>query len=80
MHLLHGRRRSVALLVFLLLPLPALAQELIERYGGVKWTIKSGRVYDAEALLSDVRLMVHQDKERLGIPPGPMRWVDQEQP
>lgn len=46
----------------------------VERFGGVKWTIKDGRVYDAEALLEDVRNVVQQTKTELGIPPGPMQW------
>ncbi len=48
----------------------------VERYGGVKWTIKDGVLYDAEALLEDVRTMVREEKDRLGIPPGPMPWED----
>jgi hypothetical protein len=52
----------------------------VERYGGVRWTIKAGVVYDAQALLEDVRMMVREAKEREGIPPGPMPWVTGERP
>ncbi|MFS0736076.1 amidohydrolase family protein [Sphingomonas sp. 1P06PA] len=34
----------------------------LERVGGVKWTIKDGVVYDAQALLADVRRMVAEQK------------------
>ncbi len=44
----------------------------VERVGGVKYTIKDGIVYDAPQLLADVRAMVKAEKDRLGIPPGPM--------
>jgi hypothetical protein len=44
----------------------------VERVGGVLYTIKDGIVYDARELLRDVREMVKAEKERLGIPPGPM--------
>ena len=44
----------------------------VERVGGIVYTIKDGIVYDAKELLRDVREMVKADKERLGIPPGPM--------
>ena len=50
----------------------------VERHGGVKWTIKDGRVYDAEALLDDVRSMVAEDKAKRGIPAGPLPWSDPE--
>jgi imidazolonepropionase-like amidohydrolase len=43
-----------------------------ERVGGVVYTIKDGIVYDAKELLREVRGMVQADKDRLGIPPGPM--------
>ncbi len=43
-----------------------------ERVGGVVYTIKDGIVYDAKELRRDVRDMVRAEKERLGIPPGPM--------
>lgn len=35
----------------------------VERVGGVKWTIKDGIIYDAKALLADVRAMVAQQKQ-----------------
>ena len=44
----------------------------VERVGGIVYTIKDGIVYDAKKLLRDVREMVQVDKDRLGIPPGPM--------
>ena len=44
----------------------------VERVGGVVYTIKDGIVYDAKALLEDVRNTVREDKQRLGISPGPM--------
>lgn len=44
----------------------------IERVGGVRWTIKDGIIYDAQALLRDVRQMVSTAKSEQGIPPGPM--------
>ncbi|GAB4526502.1 MAG: hypothetical protein Kow00133_15370 [Amphiplicatus sp.] len=44
----------------------------VERVGGIVYTIKDGIVYDARALLRDVREMVRVAKEKLGIPPGPM--------
>jgi cytosine/adenosine deaminase-related metal-dependent hydrolase len=44
----------------------------VERVGGIVYTIKDGIVYDAKELLRDVREMVRADKERLGIPSGPM--------
>jgi hypothetical protein len=37
------------------------------RVGGVKYTIKDGIVYDAKALLGDVRRMVAEAKQREGI-------------
>lgn len=39
----------------------------LARVGGVKYTIKDGIVYDARALLADVRAMVAQDKRQRGI-------------
>lgn len=48
----------------------------VERVGGVRWTIKDGLVYDAEALRADVRAMVRQAKEAAGLPPGPMPVVN----
>ena len=44
----------------------------VERVGGVKWTIKDGIIYDAKALLADVRRMVEAAKVEAGLPPGPM--------
>jgi imidazolonepropionase-like amidohydrolase len=41
----------------------------VERVGGVRWTIKDGIVYDAKALLADVRAMVKAEKEALGLDP-----------
>ncbi len=38
------------------------------RVGGVRWTIKDGIVYDARALLADVRAMVREAKEEAGRP------------
>jgi Amidohydrolase family len=43
------------------------------RVGGVRWTIKDGIVYDAPALLADVRRMVREAKDREGreiVQPG----------
>ena len=39
----------------------------VERVGGVKYTIKDGIVYDAQALLADVKKIVDQAKEEAGI-------------
>lgn len=44
----------------------------IERVGGVRYTIKDGVIYDARALLEDVRQLVREAKQAEGIPPGPM--------
>lgn len=44
----------------------------VERVGGVVYTVKDGVVYDAPGLLRDVREMVRAEKEKRGIPPGPM--------
>lgn len=44
----------------------------VERVGGVRWTVKDGIVYDAQAMLDDVRRMVEEAKAERGIPPGPM--------
>ena len=41
----------------------------VERVGGVRWTIKDGIVYDAQALLADVRAMVKAKKIAAGIDP-----------
>ena len=35
----------------------------LERVGGVRYTVKSGVVYDAKALLADVREMVAREKQ-----------------
>ena len=40
---------------------------VLGRVGGVRYTIKDGIVYDAKALLADVRAMVAAEKSRLGI-------------
>jgi hypothetical protein len=40
----------------------------VVRVGGVRWTIKDGIVYDAPALLADVREMVRKAKEEAGRP------------
>lgn len=39
----------------------------VVRVGGVKYTIKDGVIYDAKALLEDVRKMVDADKEERGF-------------
>lgn len=46
------------------------------RVGGVETVIKDGVVYDAKALAAEVRAMVAAEKERAGIPAGPMPIVD----
>jgi len=35
----------------------------VERVGGVRWTIKDGIIFDANALLADVRAMVAEQKQ-----------------
>lgn len=45
---------------------------LVERVGGVRYTIKDGVIYDARLLLEDVREMVRAAKQEAGIGPGPM--------
>ena len=45
------------------------ATQKVERAGGVRWTIKDGIVYDAQALLADVRKMVKEEKIELGLNP-----------
>jgi hypothetical protein len=40
----------------------------VVRVGGVRWTIKDGIVYDAPALLADVREIVRRAKEEVGRP------------
>lgn len=44
----------------------------VERVGGVKYTIKDGIIFDARALLADVRAMVEAQKAERGMPAGPM--------
>ncbi len=44
----------------------------VERVGGIKYTIKGGVVFDARALLQDVRDMVEASKAEKGLPAGPM--------
>jgi len=44
----------------------------VERIGGIKYTIKDGVIFDAHALLQDVRNMVETQKAERGLPPGPM--------
>jgi len=44
----------------------------VERVGGIKYTIKGGVVFDARALLQDVRDMVEASKAERGLPAGPM--------
>jgi hypothetical protein len=44
----------------------------VERVGGIKYTIKGGVVFDARALLQDVRDMVEASKAERGMPAGPM--------
>ena len=44
----------------------------VERIGGIRYTIKDGIIYDARELRRDVRDMVRSEKEKLGIPAGPM--------
>ncbi|MCA8955780.1 MAG: amidohydrolase [Planctomycetes bacterium] len=38
------------------------AQDVVERVGGIRWTIKDGIVYDAKQLLADVAAMVTEEK------------------
>ncbi len=42
---------------------------IVERVGGVRWTIKDGIVYDAKKLLAEVREMVLEQKKQQGISP-----------
>lgn len=44
------------------------ADNRVVREGGVRYTIKDGIVYDAKALLADVRRMVHDAKSAAGRP------------
>jgi imidazolonepropionase-like amidohydrolase len=47
------------------------------RVGGVRYTIKDGIVYDARALLADVRELVREAREAAGQDPsGPKRLPD----
>lgn len=39
----------------------------VVRVGGIKYTIKDGIIYDAKALLEDVKKMVAEEKERTGF-------------
>jgi hypothetical protein len=50
------------------------AQNQPVRSGGVKYTIKDGIVYDAKALLEDVRRIVRDAKEKDGKPIRPPGW------
>ena len=43
----------------------------VESYGGVKWTIKDGIIYDAKKLLADIEAM--GDAQRKARQPGPTR-------
>jgi len=43
--------------------------QLVERVGGVRWTIKDGIVYDAKSLLADVRKIVKESKIAKDINP-----------
>ena len=45
------------------------ATRKVERVGGVKWTIHDGIVYDAKALLADVRRMVSEAKAQEAVSP-----------
>jgi hypothetical protein len=49
----------------------------VERVGGVRWTIKDGIVYDARALLADVRAMVNAEKLAAGLNPDIPMTVEQ---
>jgi hypothetical protein len=49
----------------------------VERVGGVRWTIKDGIVYDAQALLADVRAMVNAEKLAAGLNPDIPMTVEQ---
>jgi cytosine/adenosine deaminase-related metal-dependent hydrolase len=44
----------------------------VERIGGIQQVVKDGIVYDAVKMRRDVREMVLEEKQRLGLPPGPM--------
>ncbi|RBP48491.1 amidohydrolase family protein [Arenicella xantha] len=49
----------------------------VERVGGVRWTIKDGIVYDAQALLAEVRAMVRASKQKAGLDPDIPMTVEQ---
>ena len=49
----------------------------VERVCGVRWTIKDGIVYDAQALLADVRAMVKAQKIAAGLDPKIPMSVEQ---
>ena len=49
----------------------------VERVGGVRWTIKDGIVYDAQALLADVRAMVKAQRIAAGLDPKIPMSVEQ---
>jgi hypothetical protein len=46
------------------------------RAGGVDTVVKDGLVYDARALAAEVKAMVAAEKQKAGLPPGPMPIVD----
>lgn len=53
-------------------------QNEVKRVGGVKYTIKDGIIFDAKALLEDVREMVNAAKEESGelVSPGYPNWKE----
>lgn len=50
------------------------------RVGGIDYIVKNGVVYDGEELRADIKEMVSAEKDKLGIPPGPMPIVGFEIP
>lgn len=46
------------------------------RVGGIDYVVKNGVVYDGAELRASVKAMVGEEKQRLGLPPGPMPIVD----
>ena len=46
------------------------------RVGGIDYIVKNGVVYNGEELRADIKAMVSAEKEKLGIPAGPMPIVD----
>lgn len=44
----------------------------VERVGGIRYTVKDGIVYDAQALLEEIAAMVQAEKDRLNIDAGIM--------